>query len=108
VLSEEQVEALCAASAPKLEQLRASLRAQGSALVAFSGGVDSAFVLKLALEELGAKAVALTALSPSVAPDDAEEAKQLAVSLGAQHVLIESRELDDPRYAANPTNRFYF
>ncbi len=108
MLTDAQVDALCAASAHKLEALRAALRAHRSALVAFSGGVDSAFVLKVALDELGASAVALTALSPSVAPDEAREAKELAVSLGARHVLVESKELEDPRYAANPQNRCYF
>ena len=108
MLTDDQVAALCAASQSKLDHLRASLKAHGSALVAFSGGVDSAFVLKVALEQLGANAVALTALSPSVAQDEAEEARQLAVALGARHVLVQSNELSDPRYAANPTNRCYF
>ncbi|MBL8956011.1 MAG: ATP-dependent sacrificial sulfur transferase LarE [Myxococcaceae bacterium] len=108
MLTDAQVDVLCAGSAQKLEALRASLRAHPSALVAFSGGVDSAFVLKVALEVLGERAIALTALSPSVAPDEAAEAKALAESLGARHVLVESKELEDPRYAANPTNRCYF
>ena len=108
VLTDAQVDALCAQSADRLEGLRASLRAHGSALVAFSGGVDSALVLKLAVEELGERAVALTALSASVAPDEAEEARSLARQLGARHVLVDSKELDDPRYAANPSNRCYF
>lgn len=108
VLSDAQVEALCAQSAPRLEGLRASLRAHGSALVAFSGGVDSALVLKLAVLELGDRAVGLTAISPSVAPDEADEAKQLALQIGARHVMVDSKELEDPRYAANPANRCYF
>ena len=108
MLTPQEVEALCAASAERLAQLRAQVRGFGSALVAFSGGVDSAFVLKIALEELGDRAVALTALSPSVAPDEAEEAKGLARVLGARHLVVESKELDDPRYAQNPTNRCYF
>jgi uncharacterized protein len=108
MLSSEQVEALCAGSASRLEQMRAQVRALGSALVAFSGGVDSTFVLKIAVDELGDRAVALTALSASVAPDEAEEAKTLAAKLGARHLLVESKELDDPRYAANPSNRCYF
>jgi uncharacterized protein len=105
---ELDVEALCAESAGALQTMRARIRALGSALVAFSGGVDSTFVLKIALEELGDKVVALTALSPSVAPDEAAEAKALATQLGATHQLIESHELEDPSYAANPSNRCYF
>lgn len=108
MLSPEQVESLCAGSAERLSGLRAQVRALGSALVAFSGGVDSTFVLKIAVEELGEQAVALTALSASVAPDEAEEARGLAARLGARHVLVESKELDDPRYVANPANRCYF
>jgi uncharacterized protein len=108
VLTDAQVDALCAASEGKLAAVRASLAAKGSALVAFSGGVDSTFVLKLAVDVLGDKAVALTALSASVAPDEAEEAKALAKLLNARHVLVESKELSDPRYAANPANRCYF
>lgn len=107
-LTEEQIKLLCTESAPRVEQLRAGLRAHGSALIAFSGGVDSALVLKFAVEELKEKAIALTAISASVAPDEAEEAKQLAQKIGARHVLVDSKELDDPRYAANPSNRCYF
>ena len=108
VLSDAQVDALCAQSADRVEGLRAALRAHGSALIAFSGGVDSALVLKLAVEQLGEKAIALTAISASVAPDEAKEAEELAAKIGAKHVLVDSKELDDPRYAANPSNRCYF
>ncbi len=108
VLSDAQVDALCAQSADRVEGLRAALRAHGSALIAFSGGVDSALVLKLAVEQLGERAIALTAISASVAPDEAREAEELAAKIGAKHVLVDSKELDDPRYAANPSNRCYF
>lgn len=108
VLSDAQVDALCAQSAERLDALKSALRSAGSALVAFSGGVDSALVLKLAVDVLGDRAVALTAISPSVAPDEADEARALATKIGARHVLVDSKELDDPRYAANPTNRCYF
>ncbi len=100
--------ALCAASSVRVEALKARLRGHGSALVAFSGGVDSALVLKLALDVLGERAVALTAISASVAPEEAEGARALARQLGAQHVEVHSRELHDERYAANPVNRCYF
>lgn len=108
VLSDAELESLRAQSAERLESLKASMRAHGSALVAFSGGVDSAFVLKVAVDVLGDRAVALTAISASVAPDEADEAKALARKLGARHVVIDSHELNDPRYAANPSNRCYF
>lgn len=108
MLDDTTVEALTRASAHKLEALRGTLRGFPSALVAFSGGVDSTFVLKMAVEVLGAKALAMTALSPSVAPDEAKEAQALATELGARHLVVASNELDDPRYAANPTNRCYF
>ena len=108
MLTPDQIDTLCESSRPKLEAMRASIRERGSALVAFSGGVDSAFVLKIALEELGERAVALTAISASVAPAEKEEARRLAKVLGAKHVEVDSRELDDPNYAQNPTNRCYF
>ncbi|HZA14900.1 MAG TPA: asparagine synthase-related protein, partial [Myxococcaceae bacterium] len=108
MLSPDRIEQLCHSSHSKLDQLRASIRARGSVLVAFSGGVDSAFVLKIALEELGDRAVALTAISPSVAPAEKQEARELARALGARHLEIESHEMDDPRYVRNPTDRCYF
>lgn len=108
LLSVEERDALCASSAEKVERLRALIDAAGSALVAFSGGVDSTFVLKVAVEQLGGQAVALTALSASVDDDEAAEAAALARSLGAQHLMLASNELADPRYAANPLNRCYF
>ena len=101
-------EQLAAASGPKLLRLREELRGLGSALVAFSGGVDSTFVLKVAHDELGNRAVALTAISASVAPDERREAEALARELGVRHLAVDSREVADPRYAANPSNRCYF
>ena len=96
------------ASAPKLARLRESVRATGGALVAFSGGVDSTFVLAVAREVLGDRALALTAHSPSVPMAEREAARDLAVRLGARHLEVESREGEDPRYAANPVDRCYY
>jgi pyridinium-3,5-biscarboxylic acid mononucleotide sulfurtransferase len=108
VLAPERRQALCAAAAPKLANMRAGLRELGSALVAFSGGVDSTFVLQVAVEALGQRAVALTAISASVAPEERLEAVRLAALLGARHVVVESLELANPAYRANPTDRCYF
>jgi uncharacterized protein len=99
---------LRAASAAKLDLLRARLAGTGGALVAFSGGVDSTFVLAVAREVLGDRAVALTAHSPSVPASEREEARVLASRLGVRHLEVESREGDDPRYAANPVDRCYY
>jgi uncharacterized protein len=91
----------------KLEGLRAGLRALGSVLVCYSGGVDSAFVLAVAHAELGARAVGMTAVSPSLAPMEKEEAVQVALQIGADHRLVETSEIDDPSYAANGADRCF-
>ncbi len=92
---------------PQLKALRELFAAMDSVLVCFSGGVDSAFVLAVALDVLGDRAVALTAVSPSVPMSERDEAAALARELGAVHVTRDSSEIDDPKYAANPTNRCY-
>jgi pyridinium-3,5-biscarboxylic acid mononucleotide sulfurtransferase len=108
VLVPERLVGLGAAAAPKLAQMRATLTEMGSALVAFSGGVDSTFVLQVAVQVLGERAVALTAISASVAPEERKEAVRLAQLLGARHVVVDSAELQNPAYQKNPTDRCYF
>ena len=91
----------------KLDALRARLRALGSVLVCYSGGVDSAFVLAVAHQELGARAIGMTAVSPSLAPGEREEASAVARSIGADHRLVESNEIEDPAYLANNPDRCF-
>jgi uncharacterized protein len=91
----------------KLAKLRAHLEAMGSVLVCYSGGIDSAFVLAVAHQALGARAVGMTAVSPSLAPFEREEAVAVAEQIGARHELVESKEIDDPSYAANHTDRCF-
>jgi pyridinium-3,5-biscarboxylic acid mononucleotide sulfurtransferase len=77
-------------------------------LVAYSGGADSAFVLRVAHDVLGARAVGLTALSPAVPDRERRGAIDLARQIGARHLVVDSHEIDNPNYAANPTNRCYY
>jgi uncharacterized protein len=91
----------------KLSGLRARLRELGSVLVCYSGGIDSALVLAVAHQELGARAVGMTAVSPSLAPAEREEAVQVARLIGAEHRLVESHEIDDPSYVANNPDRCF-
>jgi uncharacterized protein len=92
----------------KVARLRTLLAELPSALVAFSGGVDSTFLLRVAHEVLGTRCVALTTRSPTTPAEDLEDARRFAVALGVEHVVIDANELDIPGYAENPTNRCYF
>src|SRR5258708_35802691 len=92
----------------KLDLLRERLRTLESCAVAFSGGVDSTFVLKMAQEILGARVVGVTALSESLPAGELEEAQDLARRIGARHVVLRTFETRDENYLANAANRCYF
>jgi len=108
MLSPDKMESLREGSRAKLEAMRELLRSQQSVLVAFSAGVDSTFVLKVAHEVLGDRAVALTAISASMAPEEQQEAETLAARIGSRWVAVRSEELKNANYAKNPTNRCYY
>jgi pyridinium-3,5-biscarboxylic acid mononucleotide sulfurtransferase len=91
----------------KLARLRAIFAPMRSAIVAFSGGVDSTFVLKVASDTIGKRVLALTTTSPTMPDEDRESALAMAQLIGARHLLVESNELEIPGYSANPINRCY-
>ena len=103
----EDLEPIRAASAAKLSRAKDRISACGSAIVAFSGGVDSTLVLAVAGEVLGDRALALTAHSPSVPGAERAEARALAARLGVRHLERESHEQEDSAYVANGFDRCY-
>ncbi|BBL78533.1 7-cyano-7-deazaguanine synthase [Rubrobacter xylanophilus] len=93
----------------RIRELEAIVAPHGSALVAFSGGVDSSLALAVAVRALSRERVlAVTSCNETYLPSELEKAREFAASLGVKHEVVETRELDDPNYASNPTNRCYF
>ena len=91
----------------KYEELKKSMKKLDSAIIAFSGGIDSALVLKVAHDVIGYKVVAVTADSPSLPRRELEETKKIARQIGARHVVINTGETENEEYLKNPSNRCY-
>lgn len=92
----------------KLDALRESIRSAGSCVVAFSGGVDSTLVVKVAHDVLQDRLIAVTALSESLPSGELEETKSLSRTIGARHVVLRTFETQNEDYLANGANRCYF
>ncbi|MEH2108796.1 ATP-dependent sacrificial sulfur transferase LarE [Nostoc sp.] len=92
----------------KFEQLRALFQEMEQALIAYSGGVDSTLVAKIAYDVLGDRALAVTAVSPSLLPEELEDAKIQAATIGIPHKIVQTHEMENPNYTSNPVNRCYF
>ena len=91
----------------KLARMREIFAPMRSVIVAFSGGVDSTFVLKVAYDMIGDRVLALTTTSPTMPDEDRQSALAMAQVIGARHLIVESNELEIPGYSANPLNRCY-
>jgi uncharacterized protein len=92
----------------RFEQLKTLLGETQGVLVAFSAGVDSTFLLKVAHMVLGERAIALTASSPTAPAGELEAAKDFTKSLGCRHIVVDSHELTNPSFSDNPSNRCFF
>ena len=93
----------------RLEELEGVFSPYGSALVAFSGGVDSSLALALAARALPKdKVLAVTSNNETYLPSELDLARDFAESLGVEHLVVNTRELENPNYSSNPTNRCYF
>jgi len=92
----------------KYEHLQMTFQEMQSIIVAYSGGVDSSLVLKIAFDTLGERAIAITAVSASMPSIELAGARDIAAEIGARHIILESHEVEDPRYIENTPSRCYF
>lgn len=99
---------LSATTATKFDRLQTLLRDLGSVPIAYSGGIDSTLVAKVVYDLFGDQALAITAISPSLLPEDLEDARVQAATIGIRHEEVHTQEMQNPNYTANPVNRCYF
>ena len=92
----------------KMRSIENAIAKRASALIAFSGGVDSSVLAALAYRALGDKAIAVTADSQTLSPGELEDAKAIAKEIGIQHKIISYDELGEPGFANNPVDRCYY
>lgn len=91
----------------RYEKLRTILNEMGSVVIGFSGGVDSTFLSYTAHDVLGDKALAVTAVSPTLPESEEQDARDMAADIGIRHLVVHSTEFSDPEFVKNPKNRCY-